>query len=63
MLSADKAGMQRRMRRSREEWSSLVSRFEESGQTREAFCAAVDLGLHRGMFIQITLVGKSHQHG
>ena len=45
MLSAGKAGMQRRMRRSREEWSELVSRFEESGQTREAFCAETGISV------------------
>ena len=45
MLSAGKAGMQRRMRRSREEWSALVSRFEESGQTREAFCAETGISV------------------
>ena len=45
MLSADKAGMQRRMRRSREEWRALVSRFEASGQTREAFCAETGISV------------------
>lgn len=45
MSSAVKTGMQRRMRRSREEWSSLVSRFEESGQTREAFCAEAGISV------------------
>jgi transposase-like protein len=39
MHSSSTSGRQRRTRRSREEWRSLVSRFEESGQTREAFCA------------------------
>jgi transposase-like protein len=39
MHSSSTSGRQRRTRRSREEWRSLVSRFEESGQMREAFCA------------------------
>ena len=43
MSSASKSGMQRRTRRNREEWRSLVSRFEESGQTREAFCATTGI--------------------
>ena len=35
----------RRVRRSREEWRALVSRFEESSQTREAFCAQMGLSV------------------
>ncbi len=33
------AAKQRRVRRSEGEWRELVARFEQSGQTREAFCA------------------------
>ena len=43
MEGSTKSSTRKRSRRSRKEWRSLVSRFEESGQTREAFCAAVDL--------------------
>ena len=46
MSSASKTGMQRRTRRSREEWHALVSRFEASGQTREAFCAQAGLSVN-----------------
>ena len=45
MSSASKTGMQRRTRRSREEWRALVSRFEASGQTREAFCAETGISV------------------
>ncbi len=44
MESSSKAGTQRRIRRSREEWDALVARFEESGQTREQFCAEMGIG-------------------
>ena len=43
MHSSSKSGSRRRMRRSREQWRSLVTRFEESGQTREAFCAEMGI--------------------
>jgi len=33
------------VRRSREQWRSLVTRFEESGQTREAFCAETGISV------------------
>ena len=33
------AGKQRRVRRSEDEWRELFARFDQSGQTREAFCA------------------------
>jgi transposase-like protein len=38
-------GTHRRIRRNREQWQALVARFEESGQTREQFCAEMDIGL------------------
>ncbi len=33
------AAKQRRVRRSESEWRELFARFDQSGQTREAFCA------------------------
>lgn len=45
MSNASKSGMQRRTRRNREQWRSLVSRFQESGQTREAFCAETGISV------------------
>ena len=44
MESANKPSTQRRNRRSREEWQALVARFEDSGQTREQFCAEMGIG-------------------
>lgn len=35
----------RRSRRTLEQWGDLLDRFEQSGQTREQFCADHDLGL------------------
>ena len=35
----------RRIRRSQEQWSELLDRFERSGQTQEQFCTGHDLGL------------------
>jgi hypothetical protein len=35
----------RRNRRNAEQWSGLLDRFEQSGQTLEQFCAEHDLGL------------------
>ena len=40
-----KPATQRRGRRSREEWRELVTLFEKSGQTKEAFCAERGLGV------------------
>jgi transposase-like protein len=34
----------KRIRRSREEWEVLVTRYEESGQTPERFCAEMGIG-------------------
>jgi transposase-like protein len=45
MHSSRASGRQRRTRRSREEWRSLVSRFEASGETREAFCAEMGISV------------------
>ena len=44
MESTTRPSTQRRIRRSREEWQVLVARFEESGQTREQFCAEMGIG-------------------
>ena len=44
MESASKPEVQRRNRRSREEWCELVARFEASGQTRKRFCAEMGIG-------------------
>ena len=44
MESAIKPNTQRRIRRSREEWEGLITRFEDSGQTRERFCAEMGIG-------------------
>jgi transposase-like protein len=35
----------RRIRRSPEQWRELFARFEQSGQSREQFCTAHDLGV------------------
>ena len=45
MGGSSPASTQRRVRRRREEWRSLVSRFEASGQTREAFCAETGISV------------------
>lgn len=45
MEGSSKGSTQRRVRRSRAEWRSLVSRFEASGQTREAFCAETGISV------------------
>ena len=45
MQSSSKSGRRRRIRRSREQWRSLVTRFEESGQRREAFCAETGISV------------------
>lgn len=44
MERASKPSTQRRIRRSREQWQELVARFEDSGQTREQFCAELGIG-------------------
>jgi hypothetical protein len=43
MESLSQPGTKRRSRRRREEWRALVTRFEESGQTRARFCAEMDI--------------------
>ena len=45
MEGSSKSSNQRRVRRSREEWGSVVSRFEESGQTRGAVCAETGISV------------------
>lgn len=45
MEGSSNGSTHRRVRRSRQEWRSLVSRFEESGQTREAFCAETGISV------------------
>ena len=45
MEGSSKSSNQKRVRRRREEWRSLVSRFEQSGQTREAFCAETGISV------------------
>lgn len=44
METAGKPDSQRRIRRSREQWRELVASFEQSGQTREHFCAEMGIG-------------------
>ena len=44
MESTSKPSAKRQIRRSREEWEALVARYEESGQTRERFCAEMGIG-------------------
>jgi transposase-like protein len=44
MDSTSQPGTDRRIRRSREEWEVLVTRYEESGQTPERFCAEMGIG-------------------
>ena len=39
MTNSRAINKQRRVRRSEAEWRDLFARFEQSGQTREAFCA------------------------
>ena len=43
MEGSTKSSTRKHRRRSRDEWRALVSRFEASGQTREAFCAETGL--------------------
>ena len=45
MEGTSKASTHKRVRHSREEWRALVSRFEQSGQTREAFCAETGISV------------------
>ena len=45
MEGSTKSSTRKRSRRSREEWRALVSRFEASGQTREAFCAETGISV------------------
>ena len=44
MNSTSQPSTHRRIRRSREEWEVLVTRYEESGQTPERFCAEMGIG-------------------
>ena len=39
MAASEALTKQRRVRRSENEWRELFARFDQSGQTREAFCA------------------------
>ena len=45
MEGSTKSSTRKRSRRNREEWRALVSRFEASGQTREAFCAETGISV------------------
>ena len=50
MATLSSPSPRRRVRRSREQWRELLARFEQSGQTRERFCA--EQGLSVGSFTQ-----------
>lgn len=45
MEGSSKSSTSRRVRRTREEWRALVSRFEQSGQRREDFCAEMGIAV------------------
>lgn len=44
MDSTSQPSTHRQIRRSREEWEVLVTRYEESGQTPEQFCTEMGIG-------------------
>jgi hypothetical protein len=50
MATLSSPSPRRRVRRSREQWRELLAQFEQSGQTRERFCA--EQGLSVGSFMQ-----------
>ena len=45
MDNLKKAASKRRIHRGQEEWRDIVARFEQSGQTRDQFCAEHNLGI------------------
>lgn len=45
MDTSTKPGVRSRISRSPEEWCDIIARFEQSGQTRQQFCAEQNLGL------------------
>lgn len=45
MDKLDRSVVKQRIRRGQDEWRDIIARFEQSGQTRDQFCAEYNLGL------------------